>query len=75
MHFCMELPIHTSKIHIDRHFLYSKKRMPGLNPPPPETMLCTLVIMMKKMDVPLVGTVRLTDSLCLEVGCDSLKID
>jgi hypothetical protein len=29
MHFCMELPIHTSKI--DRHFLYSKKRTPGLN--------------------------------------------
>jgi hypothetical protein len=33
----MELPIHTSKI--DRHFLYSKKRTPGLNP---ETTLCTL---------------------------------
>jgi hypothetical protein len=26
----MELPIHTSKI--DRNFLYSKKRIPGLNP-------------------------------------------
>jgi hypothetical protein len=31
-HFCMELPIHTSKI--DRHFLYSKKRTPGLSPFP-----------------------------------------
>jgi hypothetical protein len=31
-HFCMVLPIHTSKI--DWHFLYSKKRTPGLSPSP-----------------------------------------
>jgi hypothetical protein len=36
----VELPIHTSKI--DRHFLYSKRRTPGLTPSP-ETTLCTLL--------------------------------
>jgi hypothetical protein len=46
-HFCMDLPIHTSKI--DRHFLYSKKRTEKAS----ETTLCTFT-RMKKMDGPLV---------------------
>jgi hypothetical protein len=45
--------LHGAKI--DRHILYSKKRIRRVKPQtsPPETTLCTLVIMMKKMDGPL----------------------
>jgi hypothetical protein len=49
-HFCMEpAPIHTSKIY--HNFFIILKRVRRVSPSP-QTTVCTLVIMMKKMDGP-----------------------